>query len=132
MQMSGKSYLLDTNIIIALFADEASVKKQIEKAQKVFVPVIAIGELFYGAELSGKKSENLKRVEQFSSASPLLYATMETSKVYAHIKSQLKKSGNPIPENDIWIAAIAIENNMTLSSRDKHFSFVKGLEVVSW
>ena len=130
--MSGKNYLLDTNIVIALFAEDAAVIDAIKKAEKTFIPVIVLGELFYGAELSAKKTENIRKLESFAGASPLIYLSYNTPKFYGHIKSQLKKSGNPIPENDIWIAALAVENNLTLSSRDNHFNAIKGLNLVRW
>jgi tRNA(fMet)-specific endonuclease VapC len=61
--MSGR-YLLDTNIIIALFADEAGVKQHLLTAEEVFIPSIVIGELCYGARKSGRPTENLARIDQ--------------------------------------------------------------------
>ena len=130
--MNGKFFVLDTNIVIALFADEVKVKKNIEKADGVFVPVIVMGELFYGAELSTRKEQNLKKLHEFSVTCPLLDCNLETSKHYGAIKSLLKLKGTPIPENDIWIAAIAIQNQLPLSTRDKHFENIKGLKIVRW
>ncbi len=62
--MSGR-YLLDTNIIIALFADEASVRTNLAQAEEVFIPSIAIGELYYGARKSGRTQDNLARVDEW-------------------------------------------------------------------
>lgn len=61
--MSGK-YLLDTNIIIALFADEAAVKSNLARANEVFISSIAIGELYYGARRSSRSNENLERIDE--------------------------------------------------------------------
>jgi tRNA(fMet)-specific endonuclease VapC len=61
--MSGR-YLLDTNIIIALFAEEAAVRNNLAQADEVFIPSIAIGELYYGARKSGRSEANLARVDQ--------------------------------------------------------------------
>jgi tRNA(fMet)-specific endonuclease VapC len=44
----------------------------------------------------------------------------------------LRVAGTPIPENDVWIAAIAIQHSLPLMTRDKRFKAVKGLEVLSW
>jgi tRNA(fMet)-specific endonuclease VapC len=60
--MSG-SYLLDTNIIISLFADEPSVKNHLNHADAVFVPSIALGELYYGARKSSRIPENLAKID---------------------------------------------------------------------
>jgi len=61
--VSGK-YLLDTNIIIALFADEAAVKSNLARANEVFISSIAIGELYYGARRSSRSNENLERIDE--------------------------------------------------------------------
>ncbi len=61
MSMSGR-YLLDTNIIIALFADEAIVKSSLVQSNEVFIPSFVIGELCYGARKSGRVGKNLARV----------------------------------------------------------------------
>ncbi|GCL35384.1 PilT protein domain protein [Sphaerospermopsis reniformis] len=59
--MNGR-YLLDTNIIIAFFADEIAVKNNLSQATEVFIPSIAVGELFYGARKSGRSKENIERI----------------------------------------------------------------------
>jgi len=64
--MSGK-YLLDTNIVIALFANDPAVVGKIGKRDEVFVPAVVIGELFYGAKKSGRPEKNSERIERFVS-----------------------------------------------------------------
>lgn len=61
--MSGR-YLLDTNIIIALFAEEALVKTNLGQASTVFIPSIALGELYYGARKSGRTQANLSLIDE--------------------------------------------------------------------
>ncbi|WP_276372175.1 PIN domain-containing protein [Chryseolinea sp. H1M3-3] len=100
--MSGKNYLLDTNIVIGLFANESSIIEKIKtQPSSIFIPSIFLGELFYGAEQS----------------------TM---------KSQLKAKGTPIPENDIWIGALAHQHGLTLVTRDKHFNSIETLQIENW
>jgi tRNA(fMet)-specific endonuclease VapC len=130
--MSGKLFLLDTNIVIALFANETNVVKNIKRAEGVFIPSIVFGELFYGAELSTKKEQNLKKLEEFSSSCSILDCDYETAKSYSLVKSFLKKKGNPIPENDIWIAALAVQYNLILATRDKHFDNIKNVKIAKW
>ena len=60
------------------------------------------------------------------------FTTERTTAVYARIRHQLRVAGTPLPENDVWIAATAIEHSLPLASRDKHFNAVKGLEVLGW
>ena len=62
----------------------------------------------------------------------ILEITERTTAVYARVRHQLRAAGTPIPENDVWIAAVAIEHSLPLASRDKHFKLVRGLEVLGW
>jgi len=129
--MSGR-VLLDTNIVIALFADEAPIKEHLAKIEEVFIPNVVIGELFYGAHKSARSKENIARIEDLASSSVILGCDTETARIYGEIKNALRIKGHPIPENDIWIAAIAVQHNLTLISRDAHFSEIEKLEVTSW
>jgi len=112
--MSGK-YLLDTNIVIALFANDASVMESLTKAEEVFIPSVVIGELFYGAHKSARAKDNLARIDEFASSNLVLGCDMETARIYGDVKNALRIKGHPIPENDIWIAAIAIQHNLYLA-----------------
>lgn len=127
--MSGK-YLLDTNIVIALFADESDVVGKIRKMEKIFIPSIVIGELYYGVEKSSRAKENCERIKEFSSDNAVLNCDKETAGFYGKIKNGLRKKGRPIPENDIWIAAIAFQYNLTLITRDEHFKEIEDLKMI--
>ncbi|MDI6768372.1 MAG: type II toxin-antitoxin system VapC family toxin [Anaerolineales bacterium] len=129
--MSGKC-LLDTNIVIALFADEAAVKDNLAKTDEVFVPSVVIGELCYGAHKSARAKENLARIDDFAASSVVLGCDIETARAYGEIKNVLRIKGRPLPENDIWIAAIAIQHDLTLVSRDTHFNEIENLKVTVW
>ena len=129
--MNGK-FLLDTNIVIALFANEATIKDNLAEAEEVFVPSIVIGELFYGARKSTRSKENLARIDELALASVVLGCDVETARKYGEIKNDLRSKGHPIPENDIWIAAIAAQHNLTLVSRDAHFDEIIDLNRAIW
>ena len=124
--------LLDTNIIIALFAKEEAVQQRLVSAAEVFVPSIVIGELYYGANKSARVKENLERIDEFAANNTVLACGTATAKEYGVIKENLRTKGRPIPENDIWIAAIAIEQHLTLATRDKHFNEVERLMTEIW
>jgi len=130
MQMDG-SYLLDTNIVIAFYDGHPNVLKQMANP-KIYVPSIVIGELWYGSEKSKKKSANQSKILDFIREVTVLPVSVDTSKQYAGIKNHLKEQGRPIPENDIWIAAVALEYDITLVTRDKHFHNVKGIKIEAW
>jgi tRNA(fMet)-specific endonuclease VapC len=129
--MNG-NYLLDTNIIIGLFANDAEIIRRIQQASRTVVSAVVIGELYYGAYNSTKVEDNLLKVEQLARDVEIIACDSETSGLYGYVKSQLKKKGKPIPENDIWIAAAAKQHQLTLVSRDKHFGEIDGLDWIEW
>ncbi len=129
--MSGR-FLLDTNIIIALFAKDSAVHTRILKADEVFVPCIALGELYFGARKSRLAQDNIKLIDRFARDNAVLACDDETARRYGAIKSQLKDKGRPIPENDIWIAAIAQQNDLVLVTRDTHFKSVTHIKKEIW
>lgn len=129
--MSGRN-LLDTNIVIALFAQDSAVVEYLDKAAEVFIPSIVLGELYFGAHKSGRVKENLARIDEFAVSSAVLGCDTETARCYGEIKNALRKKGRPIPENDVWIAAIALQYDLTLITRDTHFGEVNNLKVESW
>ena len=129
--MSGK-FLLDTNVIIALFAKEPVVHERLSNADEVFVPCIALGEMYFGAYKSLRIKENLARINEFVLNSTVLACDIDTAKKYGDIKNQLKEKGQPLPENDIWIAAVAQQYDLTLITRDTHFHIIENLKIESW
>ena len=122
--MSGR-YVLDTNVVIALFANDAAVVERIRGTDEVFVPSVVIGELYYGARRSG-------RVDEFAAESAVLSCDVGSVQRYGEIKDELRKKGRPIPENDIWVAALALQHDLTLVSRDEHFRQVSALRAEAW
>ena len=104
--MNGR-FLLDTNIVvIALFAEDRSVQGHMGRAEEVFIPSIVLGELWFGARKSGRVKQNLERIDEFAAKDTVLACDRETARHYGMIKDALRGKGRPIPENDIWIAAI--------------------------
>ena len=129
--MSGK-FLLDTNIIIALFAKDPAVHEHIANAEEVFVSSISMGELYFGAHKSLKVQENIVRLDKFARSNTILPCNTDTARKYGDIKNRLKEKGQPIPENDIWMAAIAQQYALTLVTRDAHFNMVENLKIEVW
>jgi tRNA(fMet)-specific endonuclease VapC len=129
--MTG-SLLLDTNLVIALFANDSKAGELIATATGVFVPTIVFGELFFGARKSGRPDENIARIAEFAVRTSVLSCDVQTAFTYGIIKDSLRRKGTPIPENDVWIAAVAIQRDLTLGTRDAHFSNVDQLRLVAW
>jgi len=124
--------LLDTNIVIALFANDAAVVGRLQEAEEVFVPSIVVGELYYGARKSGRIMENVARIDEFAANSAVLSCDVETARRYGEVKDGLRQKGRPIPENDVWITALALQHDLTLVSRDAHLSEVENLKLEAW
>jgi tRNA(fMet)-specific endonuclease VapC len=70
--------------------------------------------------------------DELESTAIVLAVTSETSRFYADIRHELRLAGQPIPENDLWIAALARQQGLTLLSNDAHFDHVSGLKRISW
>ncbi|MFI5399261.1 MAG: type II toxin-antitoxin system VapC family toxin [Candidatus Binatia bacterium] len=129
--MSGR-FLLDTNIVIAIFAEEPAVLERVTAAEEVFVPAVVLGELYYGARKSARSEMNIARIDEFAEAAAVLGCDATTAQQYGRIKNDLRATGRPIPENDIWIAAVAVQHGLSVVSRDDHFDEVKDLPREVW
>jgi tRNA(fMet)-specific endonuclease VapC len=77
-------------------------------------------------------AENITRIDEFVDSNMVLSCDTETARQYGIVKDQLRNKGKPIPENDIWIAAIAIQHELGLVTRDAHFGEVSGLNLNIW
>jgi tRNA(fMet)-specific endonuclease VapC len=128
------TFLLDTNIVIAYFNEESSIRERLTTNSGItfLAPSIVMGELYFGAYKSVRKADNLAQIEDFLTISRVLECDNTTAQQYGQIKQLLETKGRPIPENDIWIAAVARQHSLTLVSRDEHFSVVDGLAVEQW
>jgi tRNA(fMet)-specific endonuclease VapC len=131
MPATGR-YLLDTNIVIALLEGDETVLSSIERAHEVFIPAIALGELFFGAAKSGRPIENMAKVERFAAGRVILACGVEIAREYGRLRQVLRAKGRPLPENDIWIAATAKYYQLVLVTRDRHFRDVDDLAVEAW
>ncbi len=129
--MSGR-VLLDTSIAIALLSGDQVVTERIQQHREVFLPVIALGELYLGALKSQRVDDNMARINELASVIGIRGCDAETARRYASIKNTLRVQGRPIPENDIWIAAIAAQHDLTVITRDTHFAAVDGLDSETW
>lgn len=123
---------LDTNIVIRLFKNDPIIVKKLTSLTAICLTVPVIAELLYGAENSARKEENLRNYNKFIDECDILPLTRKTAEQYSKIRMRLKQRGNPIPENDLWVAAACIENQIPLISEDKHFDFIEDLIIKKW
>lgn len=123
---------LDTNAAIACLQGHRQALSWVEAADAIFLPVVCYGELRYGALHSKKATENLARMEALVDLCALLDVTRSVAGRYAEIRQFLAQKGTPIPEADLWIAAICLEHGLAVLSEDTHFDRIPGLRRCDW
>lgn len=129
VKMSLERVVLDTNIVIDLFAGDPAVAEAILAKRKVFLPVPALGELYRGAFESTRQAHNLSLIGELVAELPALYCDIGTAIQYGRLRQAMKARGRLIPENDIWIAALASQHSLAVMTRDQHFRLVPDLQV---
>ncbi len=96
------------------------------------MPQAAFAELYAGAFRSARPEKNLQQITRFLEAVDVLAPDESTPEVYGRISAQLGQAGTPIPQNDIWIAALSLQSGLPLATADHHFLHVTGLTVLLW
>lgn len=129
--MAGR-VLLDTSAAAALLRGDPGVGEALKASDEVYTSIVVVGELLYGARHSKNAASNLEHVAAFAAAIVVLPADEETADVYARIKQTLRTKGRPIPDNDLWIAATAIQHRLALMNRDAHFDEIDELPSETW
>ncbi|MDZ4814655.1 MAG: type II toxin-antitoxin system VapC family toxin [Verrucomicrobiota bacterium] len=124
--------ILDTNAISALLAGDTDLAEVLDVESRHHLPVIVLGEYRYGLLSSRHRKKLEKLLAELVSESWIISPDEETSLVYAQIRHGLKSSGKPIPENDIWIAALACQHDLHIVSRDVHFDHVPQVKRIVW
>lgn len=124
--MSGK-LALDTDVAIKFLNGDAAIDNFLSNYAEIYLPVIVVGELIYGALNSRHADQNLERHKRLIHRSRILDISESTALTYAKTRMGLKKKGKPIPENDLWIASVCIENKIPLFSNDAHFEEIEHL-----
>ena len=126
-----KAVAIDTNVAIDLLNGKKSIIQRLQKFDIVYLPVTVSGELLFGAKNSQKRTANLEIFRNFIGTCEILDINYLVSEVYSDIRLALYKKGKPIPENDLWIAAICIANDLPLLTKDKHFEEIIELKKLS-
>ena len=125
----GIRVALDTNRITDLFRGDLELAEQLGAAEEVWIPLFALGEIkagFLGGAQQRRNEGLLNRLLAKPTVGVLLPGR-ETAEHYARIFVQLRRAGTPVPDNDLWIAALALEHDLTLITRDRHFERIPQL-----
>lgn len=126
-----RKILLDTNAYVRFLRGDEKVLTYLAQADSVYMSVFVLGELFAGFRAGAKQRENRQILDKFlhKSTVTVLEASIETADYFGLISASLKKNGNPIPVNDVWIAAHTLETGSVLVTYDSHFTVIPGLRL---
>jgi len=121
---------LDTNRYVDLCRGDLTVGALVEAAEAVLLPFVVLAELRAGFAVGRKGAENERVLRRFlmKKAVDPLFADEQTTHHYAAVYRQLRRQGTPIPTNDMWIAALALQHNLVLAARDAHFDRLPQIE----
>lgn len=124
--------IIDTNIYVAFKKGERSVIEVFRNFDYIGLDITVIAELLSGFKCGLREKENRRELESFinNPRVRLINHDFETAEFYSSIYARLKEKGKPIPTNDIWIAATAMQHGIAVFSKDQHFDEVDGLQVV--
>lgn len=124
-----RKVLLDTSAYAALLGGDEEVLEAIAAASEVFISIFVLGELWAGFRGGSRERENRERLEAFLGKPSVIVidATRDTAEIFGRVKDRLRRAGTPIPINDVWIAAHAIEHGAEIITYDRHFTFIPGL-----
>jgi len=124
--------ILDTNALSAFFDGDPCLVQLISEAQELFLPVIVLGEYRFGLRGSKLRKEWEPKLVEFSKLCSVLPILESTTVKYAAMRHDLKVAGTSIPENDIWICALAAEYQLPVVTKDAHFDLVTQVKRISW
>lgn len=126
-----KRILLDTSAFSAFMRGDEDLKGVLQRAEQVVLTPVVLGELKAGFRQGTRPRENQLGLDSFMSSPRVRLAVVddETSDRYAELVAYLKRTGTPLPTNDIWIAASAIQHGLYLVTTDTHFSHLVQVSV---
>jgi tRNA(fMet)-specific endonuclease VapC len=115
---------LDSNRYDDLLTGDEDVARIVENAEAVYLPFVVVGELRAGFAAGKRQGENERLLRHFLMKDDvqILFADEQTTYHYASAYVQLRRQGTPIPTNDLWIAALVLQHDLVLCSRDRHFN----------
>jgi tRNA(fMet)-specific endonuclease VapC len=126
-----RKILLDTNAYIGYLRGDEKILVHLGRAERVYMSVFVMGELYAGFRAGEREKENKQILDKFLQklTVSVLEATKDTAEIFGLIKESLRTVGHPIPVNDVWIGAHALETGSVLLTYDQHFAKVPGLRI---
>lgn len=124
--------ILDTNAVSALFAGDPPLAEILAADDRHHLPVIVIGEYRYGLIRSRDRGRLGRLLDLLIHESVVLHIDAGTASHYATLREELRLAGRPIPENDLWIAALSRQHDLSIVTRDDHFERIADVRRLSW
>lgn len=124
--------ILDTNAVSAVLSGDKGIGELLRNADRHHLPLGVIAEYQFGLLASKRRRQLESLFRRLEADSIVLYPDRETADWYAAIRLELKKNGTPIPENDIWVSALARQFDLVIASRDEHFDLVEKVTRCGW
>lgn len=124
--------LIDSNRYQDFCEGKSDATDVIRRVDEIKIPFIVLAELRAGFSCGNRGHENEEVLTRFlnSNRVSIVFADEETTHQYARLFKQLREQGTPIPTNDLWIAALAVQHDLFLFTRDTHFSHLPQLPIV--
>lgn len=125
---------LDTNAYRALEDGNKTVADAVRTADTIGLPVIVLGELYFGFENGNRKAQNSTKLDRFMRAGrvEILHIDTATARIFGELFTELMRLGKPIQQDDVWIAALCKQHGYTLATADKGFRHIVGLDTVEF
>lgn len=124
--------MLDTNALSAWADADSALVRVLPRDRLWHLPVVALGEFLFGIRRARERAALERWLVEVKTMCALVSVDADTADHYADIREELRAAGTPIPENDIWIAALSRQHHLAVASRDGHFDKVRGLKRVAW
>ena len=124
--------ILDTNALSAWAEGIPAVEAPLRSADRLVVPSIVLGEYYFGIRQSSHRRRYEDWLRRYLPLTAIATINHATASVYADIRLELKRAGNPIPSNDAWIAAVARQHVLPVLSNDAHFDAVEQLQRIAF
>ena len=122
--------LLDTNRLTDLLRGDPALVQLVEQADEVWLPYVVVAEIKAGFLGGTRLSQNIALLATFMATGvTVLYPDEQTLEAYARLFVQLKAAGKPIPDNDLWIGALAVQHGLSVVTRDAHFKKIPQLQL---
>jgi tRNA(fMet)-specific endonuclease VapC len=120
---------LDTNRLTDLFQGDAVLADRLGECDEVWLPLMVLAEIKAGFLGDSQQHRNEVLLQSFLARPTvrILLPARETAEHYARLFIQLKRAGTPVPDNDLWIAALALQHDLMLITRDRHFKCIPQL-----